>query len=139
MKYGNISIEKKDFVYLKSILKVAGFDNNLETRSSLKKLETELKTAIVLDEEDMPKDVIRFNSKIGLTVDGNRKIEMQLVKPALKDLEANKISILTPMGSALIGYAQEDQLMWQFPNGLKRLTILKVEQEQECKRERLAI
>lgn len=139
MKYGNITIEKKDFVYLKSILKVAGFDNNLETRNSLKKLESELKTAIVLDEEGMPKDVIRFNSKIKLTVDGNKKFEMQLVKPALKDLDKNRISILTPMGSALIGYAKGDQLMWKFPNGLKKITILDVTHESIQLKEQLAV
>jgi regulator of nucleoside diphosphate kinase len=92
-------------------------------------LETELKTAIVLDEAEMPADVIRFNSRISLVVDGSSKVEMQLVKPQYKDLKTNKISILTPMGSALIGYAKEDQVLWEFPSGLKKITILGVEQE----------
>jgi len=98
MKYGNITLEKRDFVYLKGILNVSGFENNRETRESLAKLETELKTAIVLDEAEMPADVIRFNSRISLVVDGSSKVEMQLVKPQYKDLKTNKISILTPMG-----------------------------------------
>ncbi|MBD98971.1 MAG: transcription elongation factor GreAB [Verrucomicrobia bacterium] len=139
MKYGNITIEKKDFVYLKSILKVAGFDNNRETRDSLQKLESELQTAIVVDEQEMPEDVIRFNSKISLNIDGNQKFEVQLVKPALKDLEKNRISILTPMGSALIGYAKGDQLMWKFPNGLKKITILEVAHDNLYAKERLAV
>jgi regulator of nucleoside diphosphate kinase len=129
MKYGNITLEKRDFVYLKGILNVSGFENNRETRESLAKLETELKTAIVLDEAEMPADVIRFNSRISLVVDGSSKVEMQLVKPQYKDLKTNKISILTPMGSALIGYAKEDQVLWEFPSGLKKITILGVEQE----------
>lgn len=130
MKYKNITIEKKDFVYLKNILNITGFDYNGETRDSLKKLESELTTAIVLEEDEMPNDVIRFNSKVILFVDGNRKVEMQLVKPAFKDLALNKISILTPMGAALIGYAKGDQVVWNFPSGLKKITILEVRQEQ---------
>src|SRR5690606_30203600 len=129
MKSKNIVIEKKDFVYLKSILKVGGFDNNIETKESLKKLESELNTAMVLDEEDMPTDVIRFNSKISLLIDDGSEMQITLVKPADKDLKSNKISILTPMGSALIGYSKGDQLMWNFPAGLKKITILDVHQE----------
>ncbi|MAY84819.1 MAG: transcription elongation factor GreAB [Flavobacteriales bacterium] len=139
MKYKDIIIEKKDFVYLKSMLNVAGFDNNRETRESLEKLRTELLTAIVLNEGEMPSDVIRFNSKIAITIDGSRKINIQLVKPALKDVANNKISILTPMGSALIGYAEGDQLLWEFPSGMKKITILKVEQEDLTPQRKVAI
>lgn len=133
MKYGNITIEKKDFVYLKQILKVAGFENNIETRESLMKLESELKLANVIDEEEIPEDVIRFNTKVELLIDGKRKVEMQLVKPAFKDLGSSKISILTPMGSALIGCAKGDQILWNFPNGLKKITIVDVQQERFCR------
>lgn len=139
MKYGNITIEKKDFVYLKSIIKVAGFENNKETRDSLKKLEIELNDAIVVEQSEMPSDVIRFNSKVTLLINGDRRIEIQLVKPAFKDLANNKISILTPMGSALIGYAKNDMVLWQFPSGLKKITILNVEQEQVQRNAILAV
>jgi regulator of nucleoside diphosphate kinase len=131
MKYKKLTIEKKDFVYLKSIINVAGFDNNRETTASLKKLETELKAANVLNEDLMPPDVIRFNSKISLSIDnGASLVDVQLVKPAFKDLKTNKVSILTPMGAALIGYAKGDTIVWDFPGGPKRLTILDVEQVQ---------
>lgn len=128
MKYGNIVIKEKDFVYLNNIIKNIEFYKNKETRNSLKRLELELKTAVVVDEEEMPEDVICFNSIISVLVDKKIKIEIQLVKPEFKDLNAGKISILTPMGSALIGYAQNDTVFWKFPNKLRKVRILKVKQ-----------
>jgi len=53
------------------------------------------------------------------------------VQPSEKDMKANKISILTPMGSALFGYATDDVVTWQFPTGIKNLKIVEVAQKTE--------
>ena len=51
--------------------------------------------------------------------------------PNDSDVENDKVSILTPMGAAVIGYAEGDPLVWEFPSGERQLTIEKVEQEKE--------
>ena len=75
----------------------------------------------------MPKDVIRFNSIITVT-SGAWQSQFQLVIPTERDISKNKVSILAPMGSAVMGYAEGDTVTWNFPNGTKELFIAKVEQ-----------
>ena len=64
MKYGSLILEKKEYVYLKRILNVSGYATDFEVQKSLLKLSKELKSAHIVDEEEMPNDVIRFNSKV---------------------------------------------------------------------------
>ena len=95
---------------------------------SLEKLLEELKKAKVLDASKMPQDVIRFNSLVTIQMVNGVEKTFQLVLPEKSDLATNKISILAPMGLALIGYAEKDTVDWQFPNGISTITIAKVEQ-----------
>ena len=62
MKYGNLVLEEKEFVLLKRLVNVSGFYTDNTYKSSIEKLTEELKSAVVYNEEEMPKDVIRFNS-----------------------------------------------------------------------------
>ncbi|PNW28291.1 GreA/GreB family elongation factor [Formosa algae] len=120
MKYGQLILEKKEYVFLKRILNLTGYSKDIETKKSLQKLNHELLEAAIIDHENMPLDVIRFNSIV--TVEqGQWQKTIQIVIPQNKDLKQNKISILTPMGSALFGYALGDCITWEFPNGIKEL------------------
>ena len=126
MKYGSLILEKKDYVYLKRILNISGYAEDFETQKSLSRLTEELKTAHVVDEHEMPDDIIRFNSHVNVSSEAGWKASLQIVIPADKDYENGKISVLTPMGAALFGYAQSDEVDWDFPNGRQRLKINKV-------------
>lgn len=130
MKYGNLILEKKEYVFLKRLLNVSGYYKDQNTKDSLKKLSTELTTAIIYDDEEMPKDVIRFNSHVTVK-SGTWQTEFQLVIPTERNIAANKISILAPMGSAVMGYAQGDSVIWNFPNGAKELEITNVRQAEK--------
>jgi len=50
----------------------------------------------------------------------------QVVYPEDIDIEENKISILAPIGTAILGYKLGDIIEWQVPAGLRRLKIKKV-------------
>lgn len=127
MKYGNLILEKKEYVFLKRLLNVSGFYKDENTKVSLNNLSSELKSAIIYDHEEMPEDIIRFNSVVSVE-SGTWQNQFQLVIPTERDIAANKISILAPMGSAVMGYAEGDSVTWNFPNGTKELTITKVKQ-----------
>ncbi|OAD90420.1 transcription elongation factor GreAB [Aequorivita soesokkakensis] len=127
MKYGNLILEKKEYVFLKRLLNVTGYYKDQNTKDSLKKLSGELTTAIIYDNEEMPEDIIRFNSVVTVK-SGTWGTEFQLVIPTARDISANKISILAPMGSAVMGYAEGDSVIWNFPNGAKELQITSVKQ-----------
>jgi len=130
MKYGSLILEKKEYVYLKKILNISGYSQDLETQKSLIKLNDEIKDAQIVDEEEMPKDVIRLNSKVTIVSEKGWQKTLQIVTPKEKDFKNDKISIITPMGAALFGYAQDDTVIWDFPNGQQKLSIISVLREE---------
>lgn len=130
MRYGNLILEKKEYVFLKRLLNVSGYYKDENTKDSLKKLSSELTNALICDNEEMPTDIIRFNSIVTVT-SGTWQTEFQLVIPTERDISANKISILAPMGSAVMGYAEGDSVTWNFPNGTKELQIASVKQAEK--------
>lgn len=131
MKYGRLILEKKEYVFLKRLLNVTGYYKDQNTKDSLKKLSGELTNALIHDHEEMPEDVIRFNSIVTVK-SGTWESEFQLVTPTDRDISTNKISILAPMGSAVMGYAEGDSVIWNFPNGTKELQIIRVRQAERA-------
>ncbi|CAH8281534.1 regulator of nucleoside diphosphate kinase [Mariniflexile fucanivorans] len=129
MKYGSIMLEKKEYVYIKRILNISGYVGDHEIQKSLAKFSEELKSAHILDEAEMPDDVVRLNSIVRVTVNNNWEKSIQIVQPSEKDIKNNKISILTTMGSALMGYSKDDIIEWDFPNGKQQIKITEVTQE----------
>lgn len=130
MKYRSLILEKKEYVYLKRILNISGYVEDHETQKCLMLLGEELKSAHIVDNKDMPNDVIRFNSKVTVKFNNGLEKTVQLVIPIDRSVRENKISILTPMGSALIGYAEGDLIDWYFPNGKQQIRIIDVTQEE---------
>lgn len=127
MKYGSLILEKKEFQLLESLLRSIQYAKDKSYKGSMKKLAEELKTANIITEEEFPEDVIRFNSIVEIEVfDGTVK-KYQLVKPEESNVALNRISILAPLGSALIGYSTGDEITWHFPGGEKKIKILSVE------------
>ena len=130
MKYGSLILEKKEYVYLKRLLNISGYTEDYKTQKSLIRLNEELKTAHIVNDDEMPFDVIRFNSKVTVVFDNRIEKTIQIVSPTDKDVKNNKISILTPMGSALIGYSKGDIIIWDFPQGQQQIKIKEVAQEE---------
>lgn len=129
MKYGSLIIEKKEYVYLKRILNISGYAEDFETQKSLQRFNDEIKNAQIVNEDEMPIDVIRFNSKMVVHSEKGWKKMIQLVTPSEKDSTKDKISILTPMGAALFGYSEGDTMEWDFPSGKQQLKIVEVSQD----------
>ncbi len=129
MKYGSLTIEKKEYVLLKRLMNLSGYYKDHGFKKSVKKLVDELNSAKICDEKDMPGDVVRFNSFMTITSKDGWKKRFQLVMPTDSDIKNNKISILTPMGAAVIGYAEGDSFVWEFPGGEQLLTVTEVEQQ----------
>lgn len=129
MKYGNLVLEEKEFVLLKRLVNVSGFYTDNTYKYSINKLTEELKSAVIYNEADMPKDVIRFNSMVIIKAVNGWTKQFQLVIPSKGDFKNSKISILTPMGAAVIGYAKGDDIVWEFRNGEQTLMVADVGQQ----------
>ena len=90
----------------------------------LLELEAELDRAVVLEPDEMPADVITLGARVGVRdmASGERR-EMTLVLPTQADVRNQRLSVLAPLGTALLGYREGDEIEWVMPGGLKRLGI----------------
>ena len=100
---------------------------DIQVRNSLDRLYMELDTADVRKEEEMPHDVVRLCSIVDVGMSAGRKNGLQLVMHADADLKQNKLSILSVLGSALIGYRQGASIVWKLPQGDQTITLEKVD------------
>lgn len=81
-------------------------------------LEAELARAEVLEPRKMPPNVVTMNSTVRFRVaDSAEEFTLTLVYPKDMDASGGKISILAPVGSALLGLAQGDEIEWPKPGG----------------------
>ena len=97
---------------------------NNPDKNYLKELEKELNQGKIVEPKDIPKDVITMNSMVRLKdLDSGEEMTYTLVFPNMADISNNKISILAPIGTALIGYRVGDIIEWEVPAGLRRLKV----------------
>lgn len=91
-------------------------------------LQQEIKSAEIIPDETISEDIIQLNSKFEVQeLLSGKFMNLQLVLPHQADLKQNKISILSPLGVALIGFRQGMTVEWTLPGGLKKLKIISVE------------
>jgi regulator of nucleoside diphosphate kinase len=90
----------------------------------LKKLVHELDRARVVPSREIPPTVITMNSRVTLLdLDTNEEESYTLVFPEDADGAQGKISILAPIGTAMLGYKAGDTFEWDVPDGERRLRI----------------
>jgi len=96
-------------------------------RKNAEELKHELKKAKLVNEADFPSDVVRLNSKVKIKTEKIDEImELMIVTPDKADIKKRKISIMAPIGTALIGFRQGQKVKWQVPSGKKTFTIMEV-------------
>ena len=102
-------------------------------KAHLKELEEALLRAKIVPTEAIPPDVITMNSKVRLRhLDSDEELVYTLVFPYEADLKAHKLSVLTPLGTALIGYRVGDQISWKVPAGIRQLSVEEVMYQPEA-------
>lgn len=96
-------------------------------------LEQELSRATVVEPPEVPPDVVTMNSRVHFRVDSSGKeFSLTLVYPRDADGSGDRISILAPVGSALLGLGEGDRISWPGPGGATiDVTILKVDFQPE--------
>ena len=88
------------------------------------KLMKELNSAKIVEPKAIPSDVVTMNSIVRLSfLNNNKQVQFQIVYPDQANLKENKISIFSPIATALIGYKISDEIEWIVPSGLTKLRI----------------
>ncbi len=93
-------------------------------KANIDLLEKELYRGVQVDPHNLPNDVVTMNSKVSITdTESGEKMTYTLVFPSAANIAENKLSILAPLGIALIGYRKGDIIEWRVPSGIRRLKV----------------
>jgi regulator of nucleoside diphosphate kinase len=123
MKEKHIFVTANDFRRLNELLAVAG-TFNFRDRDDLKSLESELRRANIVEARDVPQTVVTMNTRLTiLDLDDGTKMEVTFVFPSDANIDDGKMSVFSPIGTALLGYAKGDIIEWAVPAGIRRIQI----------------
>jgi regulator of nucleoside diphosphate kinase len=103
-------------------------------RPDLEALREEIERAEILEPEDVPGDRVTMNSVVRFVdEDSGTESEIKLVFPGHADVESRRISVLAPVGSALLGLAVGDSIHWPLPNArTRRLRVVAITYQPEA-------
>lgn len=118
---------KNDFEILKGYVKnLQGMQVN--EKENFRKLYDEITKAQIVKEEDFPVDVVRLDSKVVIKdMQTKRDMAITVVLPQNADIKQKKVSVLAPLGTALIGFRKGQKVSWEVPSGRKDFKILEVD------------
>ena len=126
-KRGTVYITETDLNRLRKLIGVMSASDIDKSREYLEMLQDELDLAEIVKPQSVPKDVITMRSKVRLLdVDSGKEVVYSLVFPNEADLDKGKISVLAPIGTAMIGYKVGDIIEWEVPAGPRRLRVEEV-------------
>lgn len=122
-----IVLSRPDSHRLRAIL--GAHRGSIRDREHLVDLYEEVERAWVLDEDRMAEDVVTIDSQVRVRDSSTgRSADYVVVAPAHADVATGHISVLAPLGTALLGYREGDEVEWSMPGGVRTLRIEKVRQ-----------
>ena len=127
-----IYVTDSDLQRLKTLLHDNWRDRR-EDVGDLNRLDYELERASVVTPKEVSKDVVTMNSRVRLRdLDSGDAVEFSLVYPSQPyaagsdHLAEMTVSVLAPIGTAILGYRVGDSIEWEVPAGVRRLKVEKV-------------
>jgi regulator of nucleoside diphosphate kinase len=123
MNKKRIIVNSRDFIKLKQVINESIVSGNVNAKN----LDAELSNALLLDPEKIPSDVVTMNTKVRfIDINESEEFVYTIVYPEDADLTHGKLSVLAPIGTALLGYREGSELVWNVPAGLKSFRIDKI-------------
>lgn len=103
---------------------VSGFAAAFSDKPYLQALRGELNVAQIVEPDDIPADVVTMNSTVRLLDPRTKEVDTYtLVYPEDANIAEGKLSVMAPIGTAILGYRVGDVVRWQVPSGMTRVRI----------------
>lgn len=122
----DIVVTQEDSQKLRTLL--AGVrERSVRDREHLQQLADELDRARVVPASEIPPDVVTMNSELALRdlVTGEEMV-FRVVFPSEANMDQQKVSVLAPLGTAVLGYRAGDSIEWTVPGRTRRIRIERV-------------
>jgi regulator of nucleoside diphosphate kinase len=127
-----IIVTRPDHERLRRLVDTARLRHRLKERH-LTALAEDLEEAEVVEPERVPPDVVTMRSRISVRDMVNGELSTYTLSyPVEADLDAGRLSVLAPIGTALLGYREGDVVEWPVPGGLRVLKIEKLLHQPEA-------
>lgn len=119
-----IYITEKDMDRLRKLLADFARDGY---RPDLASLQAELSHAQIVPSANIPGDVITMNSEVVLRdLKTRENVTYTLVFPEDASFDLNRISVLAPIGTAMLGHKKGDTFEWPVPSGMRKLKVKEI-------------
>ncbi|HEU5235382.1 MAG TPA: nucleoside diphosphate kinase regulator [Terriglobales bacterium] len=123
MKERTIFVTEEDMQRLSDLVESAERISSRDLQH-LRLLKEELAQAEIVTSDEIPADVVTMNSRVRLKdLDSGRESIYALVFPRDADVAQGRISVLAPIGTAIIGYRAGDVIVWSVPAGERRFRL----------------
>ena len=118
-----VTLTKNDYTRIYKAITDAKNSKTINSNEA-EKLLSELSKAEIVPSEKIDKDVVTMNSEVKLFFKNTQKEQsFKIVYPQDANLKENKISIFSPIATALIGYKIGDEIEWIVPCGMTKIKI----------------
>ena len=122
-----IYITTSDYQRLSALVERSRERNGDADREYLDQLEEELAQAELVNPKEIPGDVITMRSKVSLKdLKSGKTVMYSLVFPSEANSNEGHISVLAPIGTALLGNKSGDVVESRVPSGLRRLKVKEI-------------
>jgi regulator of nucleoside diphosphate kinase len=123
MNRRQIQITAEDFERLQALV-ASNIVRVISASDHLDDLQAELNRAEVVSLGSVADDVVTMDSIVMLRdLDSNETETYTLVYPDRADIANHQLSVLAPIGTAILGYRVGDELRWRVPEGWRRLRV----------------
>jgi regulator of nucleoside diphosphate kinase len=100
---------------------------DLHDTPAAEQLSAELDRATIVEQGALPADVVAMNTDVIFEdCDTLERRRVRLVYPKDADAERGRISVLAPIGSALLGLRVGQTISWHVPRGTRRIRVTEV-------------
>jgi regulator of nucleoside diphosphate kinase len=118
-----IILNKNDYSRIQQCIDIAKREKTIGANEA-QNLLNELHSALIVHPPEIPEDVVTMNSIVRIRfLNSDKSIQFRIVYPDQSNIKENKISIFSPVATALIGYRVSDEIEWIVPSGLTRIRI----------------
>jgi regulator of nucleoside diphosphate kinase len=127
-----IILTANDQVRLSRVLDLNHSFGSAKMGECIRGLNADLVNAKIVDSAEVPADIVTMNSRVVLEdLDTAEQEEWSLCYPKQADIYENRVSILAPMGIAMLGAKVGDHLEWEAPSGAAHARLVKVTYQPE--------
>ncbi len=127
MTNSTIVLTNDDEIKLKTLIAISRRNGHTRDEAALCQLAEEVGRALIVPSKDIPPNVVTMNSAVeARDMDTGESLRLTVSWPEDSDFTAGRVNVLAPLGMALLGANEGDEVEWPVPDGIRRIRLQSV-------------